>query len=185
MAERDVFKVKSIEGTAPKKPYLRKTEHDSFSYADVYRNMWATSRSVNPLDPVYQLRDNGEGFRAAGGAVNGSYGAIKGSKPPGLPKEKVEPGRYLNTQDIHGCQANTKKTGCVKGGYVRSSVRNPNDISDMAGCQAGTLKRHIQTKRCGNPMFPTYQYPGATEVGDNDPFGKSSMAKANFDAKKA
>jgi len=88
--------------------------------------------------------------------VNGTYGAIKGSKPPGLPKEKVDPGRYLNTQDIHGGQAGTKKVGCVKGGYVRSTQRNPNDISDMAGTTAGSLKRHIQTKRCGNPMLPSY-----------------------------
>lgn len=35
---RDVFKVKDIYGTAPKQPYLRKTEHDSFTYTDVYRN---------------------------------------------------------------------------------------------------------------------------------------------------
>lgn len=76
VSERDVFKVKSIEGTAPKKPYLRQTAHDSFSYADVYRNMWATSRSINPLDPNYELRDNGEGFRAASGAVNKNYGVI-------------------------------------------------------------------------------------------------------------
>jgi len=35
---RDVFKVKDIQGTAPKQPYLRKTAHDGFTYADVYRN---------------------------------------------------------------------------------------------------------------------------------------------------
>ena len=68
--ERDVFKVGLIEGTAPKKPYLRQTAHDSFNYADVYRNTWATSRSINPLDPVYMHRDTGLGFRAASGGIN-------------------------------------------------------------------------------------------------------------------
>ena len=81
--------------------------------------MWATSRSTNPLDPVYEHRDTGEGFRAGVGAINGTYGAIKGSKPPGIPRSKDEPGRYLNTQDILGGQAGTKQVGCVKGGYVR------------------------------------------------------------------
>lgn len=88
--------------------------------------------------------------------MNATYGGIKGSKPPGLPKEKADAGRYLNTQDIHGGQAGTKKVGCVKGGYTRTIQRNPNDISDLDGAQAMTLKRHIQTKRCGNPMLPSY-----------------------------
>ena len=102
MSEKDVFKVKDIEGTAPKKPYIRGSTHDSFSYADVYRNTWASKRAVNPLDPVYTLRDNGEGFRAGYGNVNADYGGIRGSKPPGLPPARQEPGRYLNTGDILG-----------------------------------------------------------------------------------
>ena len=94
---RDVFKVKEIEGTAPKQPYLRKTEHDSFTYTDVYRNQWKTSRQTNPLDPTYIHRENGEGFRAGSGEVSQNYGHIRGSKPPTLPAEKQDPKRYLNT----------------------------------------------------------------------------------------
>jgi hypothetical protein len=77
-----------IEGTAPKKTYVRQTAHDSFAYHDVYRNTWSSQRCINPLDPVYTLRDNGEGFRAGFGDVNAKYGSIKGSKPPGLPLAK-------------------------------------------------------------------------------------------------
>lgn len=42
VSERDVFKVNMIEGTAPKKTYVRKTPHDSFAYHDVYRNTWSS-----------------------------------------------------------------------------------------------------------------------------------------------
>jgi len=109
----------------------------------VYRNTWKTKRNPNPLDPVYEHRDVGEGFRAGTGEINADYGFIKGSKPPGIPNEKQDPKRYLNTQDISGAQSSTRQVGCVKAGYVRQNVRNPNDCSDVGGAQQGTLRRYI------------------------------------------
>jgi hypothetical protein len=41
-----------------KKVYVRTTEYDSFSYADITKNKFASSRSVNPLNPQYMVKDD-------------------------------------------------------------------------------------------------------------------------------
>ena len=61
----------------------------------------------------------------------------------------------------------------------RRQVRPCNVIEDIAGCQAGTLKRAFVGSRGGtgarncNPLEPSYFYPGGAENIDhlNDAFG--------------
>lgn len=130
LVERDVFKVKDIEGTAPKKQYQRGTAHDTQNYHDVTRGAWKSTRSVNPLEPTYTIRDSGEGFRAAAGSANSNYGTINGSRPTGGRAGRTAP-KSLHTLDILGAQSSTRTIGGVKAGYVRGCQKNPNDISDI------------------------------------------------------
>jgi hypothetical protein len=45
--------VKDIEGARGKQTYVRKTQYDSFNYADITKTKFTTTRSVNPLLPSY------------------------------------------------------------------------------------------------------------------------------------
>jgi len=66
----------------------------------------------------------------------------------------------------------------------RRQVRPVNEIGDIPGGQAGTLKKAFKGNRSVNPLTPNYLYPGGTENVDamNDPYGEkvSSMSAANF-----
>jgi hypothetical protein len=113
-----------------------------------------------------------------------AYGDIAGSKPAGLPAAKKGENLNLNTTDILGAQANTKGKGPFTW-CSRKDVREMNKTSDIEGCKADTLKRAPDTKRCLNPLDPSYVVPGAGErpVDDlNDPYNMkhSSMGNANF-----
>lgn len=37
---------------------MRKTQYDSFNYADITKAKFTSTRSVNPLMPQYQIRDD-------------------------------------------------------------------------------------------------------------------------------
>lgn len=50
--------VKDIDGAKAKKVYMRQTQYDSFNYADITKTKFTSSRSVNPLLPAYQVRDD-------------------------------------------------------------------------------------------------------------------------------
>ena len=63
--------VKDIDGAKAKKVYVRHTQYDSFNYADITKNKFASTRSVNPLLPSYQVRD-ADGNLVTIGAIPGS-----------------------------------------------------------------------------------------------------------------
>ena len=66
----------------------------------------------------------------------------------------------------------------------RRQVRPINELADIAGCQAGTLKKAFVGKRNINPLEPNYFYPGGSENVNhlNDPYGEktNSMSAVNF-----
>lgn len=97
------MKIDDIEGTRAKPSiFSRTSNYDSFNYQDVYAKKQWTNRLVNPLDPVYKLKDSATGdFTKTSdwGATNEKYGEIPGSKPAALPKP-VSGVRNLKTQDI-------------------------------------------------------------------------------------
>lgn len=51
------MKVRDIDGTFPKKVYVRGTNYDSFNYFDITKTKFTSSRSVNPLQPTYTIKD--------------------------------------------------------------------------------------------------------------------------------
>lgn len=53
---RKGFLNSDVEGSTTKNRYERKTKFDSINYTDVTRDKFKTSRSVNPLDPVYEVK---------------------------------------------------------------------------------------------------------------------------------
>jgi hypothetical protein len=48
---RDILNVNDIDGTKSKKIYVRGTEYDSFNYSDITKAKFATTRTVDPLNP--------------------------------------------------------------------------------------------------------------------------------------
>lgn len=77
---RNLMDVKDIDGAKAKKIYVRQTKYDSFQYDDITKTKFATTRSVNPLLPVYTVRDE------TGSLV--TIGAIEGSQPKKLPERR-------------------------------------------------------------------------------------------------
>ena len=186
---RGTNKVEDIPVAMQKAPYERKKlgefHYNSMSYRDVTSQQWATRRSTNPLEPCYTVDDARTGDftrRPQTCQLNKTYGAIEKNKPAGLPTKKVGE-RSLNTLDIVGAQPDTKRQGPFTW-MKRRQVREVNVTSDIQGGQADTLKRACTTKRCLNPLEPSYVIPGHSEYLNtiNDPYGErtSSMAKANF-----
>ena len=56
---RNLMDVRDIEGAKAKKVYVRtNTQYDSFNYNDITKNKFISNRSVNPLMPSYQVRDD-------------------------------------------------------------------------------------------------------------------------------
>lgn len=72
--------VNDIEGTKGKKTYVRQTSYDSFNYADITKTRFLSTRSVNPLNPSYMVRNE------QGELVN--YGEIPGSSPKKISERK-------------------------------------------------------------------------------------------------
>ena len=74
--------------------------------------------------------------------------------------------------DIKGAAAGTKRAGNFHS-RERKDFIDTNNISEVPGAQVGTLKRGVSTTRSTNPLSPTYQIPGATDLGQlyvNDPY---------------
>ena len=74
---RDIMGVSDIKGTQPKKVYVRGTQYDSFNYFDITKAKFTSSRSVNPLMPVYIVKDESNSIT--------QIGEIPGSSPKKLP----------------------------------------------------------------------------------------------------
>ena len=48
--------------------------------------------------------------------------------------------------------------------HDRKQYRNINQVDDIDGAHAGSLKKSPNTKRSVNPLNPTYQYIGDSEL---------------------
>jgi hypothetical protein len=96
--------VKDIDGARAKKVYVRHTQYDSFNYADITKTKFTSSRSVNPLLPAYQVRDD------KGSLV--TIGEIPGSSPKKLPV-RTRGGFFdgLEIKDIPGTAVGSRKLG--------------------------------------------------------------------------
>jgi hypothetical protein len=69
-------------------------------------------------------------------------------------------------------------------------VKEFGKLDDIHGSQPGSKVTGIKlpegvAKRETNPLAPSYQIPGATEVADFDPFGEKgcSMSKTNYQSR--
>ena len=135
---------------------------------------------MNPLNPSYKVRDDNDKVV--------TIGHIEKSSPNKLPERKI--GNFidgcLKVDDIHGTKAGSKRLG-VFHSKTRKDFIDPNDISDINGAKCNTIKRGITTNRVTNPQNPSYQIPGASEMGrpDNDPYGGSSLDPRFVAARKA
>jgi hypothetical protein len=155
-----------IEGSKPKKRYVRNTKYNNIDYSDLMSSVFRTKRQTNPLDPVYEIKyKNGEKY---------VHGMIDKSKPQTVYPYKYPEPFALRVNDIKGAQAGSKNrinqfSGCD---FELTTY-------DIKGCNAGSLKKGITTQRCVNPLVPKYQFPGAVELNGilNDPFARTGIKR--------
>ena len=141
----------------------------------MYAKDWQTKRETNPLMPVYKVRDliaDGDLLKKKQTDLNAEYGHVQGSKPQVLPEPR-EGVRNLQTEDIKGACAGSRKIGAFSHHQRKDEPRNLTQNEDIEGTKCGTVKKSIVTKRGLNPLAPEYQIPGRTECSDNmnDPYG--------------
>ena len=164
--QKDIMKVNDIEGALPRQPKVREQAYDSFLYKDVYAKDWKSKRCTNPLQPEYQVRDSitkGDFIKQGETQVNSAYGAVEGSNPKSLP-DPVQGTRNLQTSDIQGAEANSKRIGAFSHYKRQDEPKALTQNEDIPGSKCGTLKHAIQTDRNTNPLQPTYQVPGNSEI---------------------
>ena len=74
---REIMKIEDIDGTKPKKVYVRQSNYDSFNYFDITKTKFTSSRTINPLMPTYQVKDENNNLI--------QIGEIPGSSPKKMP----------------------------------------------------------------------------------------------------
>jgi hypothetical protein len=136
-------------------------------YRDVTNVEFKSTRTVNPLDPTYVVRDEDSKVT--------QIGLIPGNKPVVLPPARKDENfqkTSLQTHDIHGCATSTRGLGSFHT-RERRGWRDTNTTADIVGAQPNTLKKSPDTIRCTNPLNPDYQMPGRHDCTDpSDAFSK-------------
>lgn len=81
--------------------------------------------------------------------------------------------RNLNTADIKGAEANSRRLGNFTHHQRKDEPRHITQNEDIVGSKCGTVKKSIITTRQLNPLEPSYQIPGRTETNEdmNDAYG--------------
>ena len=117
--------VKDIDGAKAKKVYVRQTAYDSFNYKDITKTQFVSSRTVNPLHPTYQVRDQDGQVIEIGG--------IDRSSPKKLPT-RTTGGFFdgLQIADIPGTAVGSRRVGNFHN-KERSHFRQTNDIKEIEG----------------------------------------------------
>ena len=157
-----------IEGSKTRKKYIRQNVGNSkyhyLDYSDLTKEIFKTGRHTDPLDPIYNFKNqNGEIYQ---------YGPIEKSKPQTIYPYTHPVPFGLKTDDILGAQVGSKnKINAFTG---RNFEMTTNDIR---GCSVGSLKKGISTLRCTNPIYPKYQYLGNEEL-KNDQGKKMQRTKS-------
>jgi hypothetical protein len=117
---RDVLSVSDIHGARAKGPYTRaRTKFDAFNYEDVTRDFFKTTRSVNPLQPTYKVRDE------EGKVVE--IGEIDRNHPRKLPVRRDPVNGTYDVRDIVGAVPGSKRLGPFHS-ITRKDFLDPNNI---------------------------------------------------------
>jgi len=169
---RDTLNTKDIPGSSPKNYQIWKTRknennfnikkspinkdnlnnYNYMDYSDISKKKFKTSRNINPLDPVYDVKFE-----------NKPIGPIDKSKPNPLYGLVYLNPINLKTDDIIGAQNGTLN----KINKFSNTQTNNLIISDIPGALSGSLKKHIVTNRQSNPVCPEYEMPGHSDKGEN------------------
>jgi len=118
----------------------------SMDHINIYKDKFSTRRNINPLDPIYEIKNKNENF---------IYGQIEKSKPVcSLPYTITDP-KNLSNADIDGTQVGSKNI------FQKYCSTNTNLInSDIFGSNHGSLIKGLTTNRRINPLNPAYVFPG-------------------------
>ncbi|CAD8177716.1 unnamed protein product [Paramecium pentaurelia] len=158
-----------IEGSHSKQLHVQKDGVNSLLVKDINNDMiHKYIRNTNPIEPVYTHRDE-DGKKIEIGFVEGSK--TKQLHPITINKSASS---TLVTQDIIGAQAGSHSQHFLRSSD-RKDYRQINNVQDIEGVQAGSLKKGIVSKRYTNPLMPAYQMPGNAEIYSTQP--KSVFSK--------
>lgn len=146
-----------VIGSKPKQKYVRKNlgkeKYDYIDYSDLTRDIFKTKRFTNPLDPLYEFKSPNKNDDFC------KYGFIERSKPGTYYPYFYKPALNLKVNDIEGSNVGSKNF------IAKYNSKNFGlTTQDIQGCNVGSLKKGIITKRCTNPLNPCYQYIGEKEL---------------------
>ncbi|CAD8168322.1 unnamed protein product [Paramecium octaurelia] len=155
--------LRDIEGSHSKQLHVQKDGINQFEVKDINTDMLHKYiRNTNPIEPVYSHRDE-DGKKI-------EIGFVEGSKTKQLHPITINKcaSSTLTTQDIVGAQAGSHSQHFLRSSD-RKDYRQINNIQDIEGVQAGSLKKGIVSKRYTNPLMPAYQMPGNVELSSTQP----------------
>jgi len=152
------MKVEDIHGSKPR--HLtndrKASDYSNMHYKDVTHDQFKSSRSCNPLNPTYKVRNEDDKVV--------HIGTIDGNQPKKMPERNIGPKSYsLQTKDIQGARSSTKDLGVFEVHHKRKDFRETNALADIPGGQVGTLLKGPKTTRVSNPLNPEYAAPGDKE----------------------
>lgn len=166
-AQRDSMNFRDIERSYAgwnRNQYQRKKGHkiDAMNVRDInadhigMNRMKRGNRCTNPLDPKYEydhLRKSGLSTLSTDKTPKEQkrniLGGVKGSKSQILNPYFHRDEFNLRTNDIEGAQVNMRR-------WKRNNPRDPMFIGDIEKCAPNT-KIKFKTRRCTNPLNPSYQ----------------------------
>lgn len=177
IATRNHIDYSDVPGTRSRSLLHTRSERaqlDSLDVFDINRgeyNTFRTSRVTCPLSPRYDIdsahcsslatdfrarmlavrgaRQRGGGGSAGKSATRELYGDVEFNHPLPRPEPRGKDLK-LYTADIMGEHAMLPER--------RGGARDPNDVSDIQGAQASTVKFKPVTRRQTNPLQPAYRF---------------------------
>jgi len=112
-------KIEDIEGTKSKQLHRKRSRspegYDHMDYTDITKDIFKSRRSIDPLNPEYQVRDSEDKLV--------KIGKVEGSSPQNMHKERKESKNRdfaVKTGDIIGAQANSKNKKSHEDFYPRN-----------------------------------------------------------------
>ena len=131
IATRDIMNIKDIDGTNARPRHFTRPggegSYQSMDYRDVTDVDFKSTRTVNPLEPSYTIRDENKEVC--------TIGPIGQNKPHVLPPARQDVNfitTSLKTTDIHGCAIGTKGLGNFHT-RDRRGFKNTNNTADIFG----------------------------------------------------
>ena len=185
---KDSLNIADIVGSKPKAP-PKYSGRNCMDTSDITKSNKKIITGKRPTNDISDIMHQGYKSRRITDTLNPVFkvnGMVicdddAGMKPRRLAKQRKGPSLH-ETSDIPGAQADTGS----RYKKFKNINRDPNNIADILGAKADTVKYAMRTKRTSNPLSPSYTSLCGSSLGSvnrpNTPDAKHSTFFASLDA---